>query len=186
MNDDRDVALEWLVTRCQRGEREAFDELIRAWERRLFIYVRKLVSDEEAAWQILQDVWLRVVRGIARLRDPQRFRPWLYQLTRRAVMDHLRVDYSRESFLEDDAVPTVEDPSIGRFDDAERVHRAMDDLPPASREVLTLFFLNDLSIGETAEVLGIPPGTVKSRLHKAKGALRRALDAGGGPHEERP
>ncbi len=183
MREERDIPLEWLVTRCQRGNREAFDALIHDWERRLFVYVRKLVGDEQTTWQILQDVWLRVIRGIARLNDPGRFRPWIYQLTRRAIMDHLRESYSRELPL-DEAVAIVEDVSIGRFDDVERVHWALEGLPLVSREVLTLFFLNDLTIGETAEVLGIPPGTVKSRLHNAKRALRRTLDADGGPHDQ--
>lgn len=182
---DRDVSLEWLVVRCQRGDRDGFDELIRVWERRLFVFVRKLVADEEATWLILQDVWVRVIRGIAGLRDPARFRPWIYRLTRCAVMDHLRESYSREVALEDDAVPTVDDSSMERFEDVERVHLALSGLPLASREVLTLFFLNDLTISETAEVLGIPPGTVKSRLYKAKRALRQALDAEGGP-DDRP
>lgn len=182
MTEDRDISLEWLVTRCQRGDRDAFEELIRGWERRLFVYVRKLVTDEEAAWQVLQDVWLRVLRGVARLQDPRRFRTWVYQITRRAAMDHLRQRYAQVGPLDDDATPAVDDDSLQKFDDAERVHHAMTGLPLASREVLTLFFLNDLTIGETAEVLGIPPGTVKSRLHQAKRALRQALDAEGGPH----
>ncbi|MDG3006593.1 RNA polymerase sigma factor [Paludisphaera mucosa] len=179
-HEREEIELELLVIRCQRGERAAFDELIRGWERRLFVYIRKLVSDEEEAWQLLQEIWLQVLRGITSLRQPRFFPVWVYQVARNTVMSHYRREYSRAVSLQAD-VPVRGDDFDG-FDDAESVHAGLSRLAMPDREVLTLYFLNDLSIAETAEVLGIPPGTVKSRLYRAKRALRDVLGPEGGCH----
>ncbi|WP_406699841.1 sigma-70 family RNA polymerase sigma factor [Singulisphaera sp. Ch08] len=176
--------LELLVLRCQRGEPSAFAELVRQWERRLFFYVRRLVANEADAWQILQEVWLQVLRGIRSLRDPRRLPVWLYAVTRNTVMSHHREEYARDRIL--DAVERLEstqESEIDSFDDAEQVYHGLAQLPRVDREVLTLFFLQDLSIDEVAEVLGIPPGTVKSRLFKAKQRLRDILDPEGDRYE---
>lgn len=179
-----DLSLALLVVRCQRGDRAAFEELIAACERRLFVYVRKLASDEEAAWNLLQDVWLHLIRGLPSLRDPRRFRVWIYQVARNTAMQHLRQRYERPAALVDDPPGDARDP-LERFDDVELVHHGLSRLCLADRDVLTLFFLDDLSIDETAEVLGIPPGTVKSRLFKAKRALRAVIESEGTPHDQR-
>lgn len=176
-----EIARELLVVRCQRGEREAFEELIRSWERRLFAFVRRMAADEEEAWQILQEVWLQVLRGIAKLRDPRRLRAWLYQVARNTVMDHYRAEYARAGTLDDDVAESTDD--VGVFEDADLVRAGLAKLRVADREVLVLHFLDDLSVAETAEVLGIPPGTVKSRLHRAKRALRAAIEPEGGRHD---
>ncbi|WP_422931840.1 RNA polymerase sigma factor [Singulisphaera sp. PoT] len=175
--DRRNIELEILVLRCQRGEREAFEELVLAWERRLFFYIRRLVADEAEAWQVLQEVWLQVLRGIRTLRDPGRLPVWLYAVTRNIAMSHHRADYSRERSLDVlEVIEPCEDDDQAAIEDAEAIHHGLAKIPTADREVLTLFFLRDLSIAEVAEVLGIPPGTVKSRLFKAKKSLRQALD----------
>jgi RNA polymerase sigma factor (sigma-70 family) len=176
--------LEFLVLRCQRGEPAAFEELVRDWERKLFFYVRRLVATDEDAWQILQEVWLQVLRGIRTLRDPGRLPVWLYAVTRNTVMSHHREEYARDRML--DAAERLEssreaDLEFEAFDNAELVYHGLAQIPRVDREVLTLFFLQDLSIDEVAEVLGIPPGTVKSRLFKAKQSLRAILKLEGEP-----
>ncbi|SIN81142.1 RNA polymerase sigma-70 factor, ECF subfamily [Singulisphaera sp. GP187] len=172
--------LEFLVLRCQRGEPAAFEELVRDWERKLFFYVRRLVANEEDVWQILQEVWLQVLRGIRSLRDPRRLPVWLYAVTRNTVMSHHREEYARDRILDAaERVESTQEPECDSVDDAELVYHGLAQLPRVDREVLTLFFLRDLSIDEVAEVLGIPPGTVKSRLFKAKKSLREILERQG-------
>jgi RNA polymerase sigma-70 factor (ECF subfamily) len=177
LDQDRQIIeLEILVLRCQRGEREAFEELVRAWERRLFFYIRRLVADEADAWQVLQEVWLQVLRGISALRDPRRLPVWLYALTRNTIMSHHRERYARKGALDAAGPPSSSaDDGHATLDDAESVHFGLSRISEVDREVLTLFFLRDLSIDEVAEVLRIPPGTVKSRIFKAKKSLREAL-----------
>ncbi|MDR3617883.1 MAG: sigma-70 family RNA polymerase sigma factor [Paludisphaera borealis] len=181
--DRRDLERELLVLRCQRGERSAFDELIRSWEQRLFFYVRRLVANEEDAWQVLQDVWLQVVRGVHALRDPQRLPVWLYAVARNNAMSHHRKAYARDRVLDATATVATRVDDQARVEVADFVHHGLALLGEGDREILTLFFLRDLSVNDVAEVLGIPPGTVKSRLHKAKKSLRDVLEREGA-HDE--
>lgn len=181
MNRETDrIRHELLALRCRRGEPAALAELVRAWEPRLFFYVRRMLVDEEEAWQVMQEVWVAVLSRIDRLREPQCLPQWLYTIARNTLMTHLRGRYAeRERTGAEAPEPVDEDDPLGRWADAEQVYAGLARLPPADREVLTLCFLNDLSIAEIAEVLAIPPGTVKSRLFKARKALRAVLEGEG-------
>lgn len=172
---------EILVLRCKRREKEALGELVATWERRLFYYVSRLVEDEEDAWDVLQETWFKVVLGIRTLRDSAALPMWLYRIARNTAMSHLRKRYQHKNLEEATEQALVEESEADSFvcDDAELVHRALDQLNLPHREVLTLHFLRDLSIEETASVLDVPPGTVKSRLHYAKQALRELLEKEG-------
>ncbi len=171
------ILLDLLVLRCQRGERQAFEELIRLWEERLFYYIRRLVESEEDAWDVLQQTWVRVLRGIKTLRDPARLPVWLYQIARTAALSHWRGHYRLHSrrALDCDlaALPSAE--TVDPLYDAEQVHRALGQISVAHREVLTLHFLEEFSVEQMAEILASPEGTVKSRLFHARRALRAVL-----------
>jgi RNA polymerase sigma factor (sigma-70 family) len=80
---------EWLVLRCQLGEREAFDRLIARWHPLLWRYAVRLTNDSDTAADVVQEVWLRVLRGLPALRDAARFRAWLFGIARRVLMDRL-------------------------------------------------------------------------------------------------
>ena len=179
--DKQAILLELLVLRCKRGEKQAFDLLIRQWEGRLLYYVRRLVATEEDAWDVLQQTWIKAFRGIKTLDDPQRLPTWLYQIARRTAASHWRGHYREQARLEDDAdmAELAEAEEGWHFEDAEQVHRALSRVSLAHREVLTLRFMDDLSLEQMAEVLAVPLGTVKSRLCYAKRALRAILE-----HEE--
>jgi RNA polymerase sigma-70 factor (ECF subfamily) len=167
---------ELLVVRCQLGEPEAFDALIERWNGPLWHYIRRMTGQNAEAPDILQDVWLRAIRGLPRLRDGSRLRGWLFGIARRALMDRLRRKYATPQAepLEDD-VPFVPDP-VDRESDAVALDAALDAMPLAEREVLTLFYLRDLSLAELAETLSVPVGTVKSRLFRARQMLRARME----------
>jgi RNA polymerase sigma factor (sigma-70 family) len=179
------VARELLALRCRRGDRAALEELIRTFERPLLYYIRRLVRDEADAWDVLQKAWLRVLRGIGSLGDPRSLAPWLYRVARNTAFSHYHTGDTLSEPLADHEEALASDSSDRQieFEDAEQVHRGLLSLSLAHREVLTLFFLDDLSVEETATVLGVPPGTVKSRLHYAKHALRKVLEREGPRHE---
>lgn len=173
-----------LVIRCRGGDRAALEELIGLWERRLFYYIRRLVDQEADAWDVLQRTWVKVVRGIRSLRDPRSLRCWLYTLARNTAIDSHRARAHRElPWNGSEEKPERHchgDPALS-LENAEAVHHALAGLAPPHREVLTLYFLQDLTIDEIAQVIGVKVGTVKSRLHYARAALRQALQ-----EEDRP
>ena len=169
---------ELLVLRCRRRETGAIKELIGHWEDRLFYFVRGLVGDEEDAWDILQETWVTVIRKIGSLENPRGLNAWLYRIARLTALSHLRGVYSESVRRDENAreADTDDDPDQLRVDDIEQVHFGLKRLTLPHREVLTLHFLEDLPVDEIAEVLDIPPGTVKSRLYYAKRALRAILE----------
>ena len=186
MSRDKDaVARELLALRCRRGDRAALEELIHTWEPRLLYFIRRLVRDEADAWDVLQKTWVRVLGGIASLDDPRSLRPWLYRIARNTAFSHARSRAPAHEPLEDHPDPGAPDPSSDTldFEDAEQVHRGLLALSLPHREVLTLFFLEDLSVEEVATILGVPQGTVKSRLHHAKRALHKVIAEEASRHE---
>ncbi|MEO6212708.1 MAG: sigma-70 family RNA polymerase sigma factor [Vicinamibacterales bacterium] len=173
---------EWLVLRCQIGEREAFDALIARWHPLLWRYAARLTNDPDAAADVVQDVWLRVLRGLPGLRDAARFRAWLFGIARRVLMDRLRIRYAAPLM---EAVDLTEIPEAVADDDLAEdlslLQTELAHLPMPEREVLVLFYLRELSLKDIAEIAGIPVGTVKSRLFRARHLLRAQL-VGKGVH----
>lgn len=167
---------ELLAIRCQLGEPAAFDALIERWHGPLWKYLRRLTGEDDAAAEAVQEVWLRILRGIARLRDGSRLRPWIFGIARRVAMDRLREKYAEPPLLSTDDVEVegAADPSE-LHEELALLHEELSLLPAAERDVLSFFYLQELSLAEIAEVLGIPAGTVKSRLFRARHLLRNQL-----------
>ncbi|MCH0538066.1 sigma-70 family RNA polymerase sigma factor [Streptomyces sp. MUM 203J] len=164
-----------LVVRCQLGEREAFRELVAMWHPPLWRYVRGMVGSPHLAEDLAQETWVAVVRGLPRLRQPERFAPWLFTIARRTVTDHLRQTYRAPETAMEDATAVVTDDELGGVLTTMQIEAGLAALPPLEREVLILFHLEDLPLASCAEVLGVPAGTVKSRLHRARRMLRNHL-----------
>ena len=124
----------------------------------------------------MQDVWLRVLRGIVRLREPSRLRSWLFGIAHRALMDRLRVKYANVPLADVDLAglpaPSADDEVTA---DLEVLEDALTRLPVVEREVLTLFYLRELTLLEVADTLQVPEGTVKSRLFRARNLLRQEI-----------
>jgi RNA polymerase sigma-70 factor, ECF subfamily len=168
---------ELLALRCRRGEKAALEELVRTWEKRLFYFIRRLVDNEADAWDVLQQTWVRALSGIGALREPRSLGPWLYRVARHAAFNHGQVRATYRQLLQDypAAPPADDDSAREEFENAEQVHHGLLQLSLPHREVLTLFFLEDFPVEAIAHILDVPVGTVKSRLHHAKKALRAVL-----------
>jgi RNA polymerase sigma-70 factor (ECF subfamily) len=166
------------VLGAQKGDEKAFEGLVTRYERQLLYYLTHFTNDPWQSADALQDVWVTVFRGLKRLRAPEAFRVWLYQVAHNRVMTLLR----RRSF-ETEAKEALQDEqnvsasmNEPEFVDAELVHQALAQIAPLHREVLVLRFLRDLSLEEIAQVMGVSVGTVKSRLHYAKQVIKRQLE----------
>jgi RNA polymerase sigma factor (sigma-70 family) len=166
---------ELLVIRCQLGEPEAFDALVLRWHPSLSRYIKGLLPNDNAADDVVQELWMSVLRGIPRLREPGALAPWLFSIARRAVMTRLRQRYATAvevPFGMSDDVSAPDVPVDPAEDDWPMLERHLDKLAVAEREVLVLFYLKEMSLQDLSTVLAIPVGTVKSRLHRARRQLR--------------
>lgn len=170
------LADELLAVRCLLGEPAAFDELVDRWHVPLWRYLRRLSRDDGAAAEVLQDVWVRVLRALPALREPARLRAWLFGIARRAAMDRFRERYADavSSPIDPETVAAPEEDADVR-EAIEAMHDALTTLPWQEREALVLFYLDELSLAETADVLAVPVGTVKSRLFRARRSLKQRL-----------
>jgi RNA polymerase sigma-70 factor (ECF subfamily) len=170
-----------LVIRCQQGEPQAYEELVRAMERRLFYYIRRFVGSDQNAADVLQEVWLAVFEKIRGLRDGGALRSWIYRIAHDKAISqfrHGRTEPSVDGEPIEELVEETVDPDWCAFD-ARRVQAALDELSVPHREVLTLYFLEEMTYAEIALTTGAPMGLVKSRLHYAKKRLRCVLETDG-------
>jgi RNA polymerase sigma-70 factor, ECF subfamily len=164
-----------LVVRCQAGDRAAFEEVIQLYQPRLRYFLASMIGDEHAADDLLQEVWFDVYRGLARLADPGAFSTWLYRVARHRALVELRKRRQPLSSLEGiDLAQEGEDDDFSA-EDAERVHTALGQLAPEHRDVLLLRFCEGMAYEDIAFVTGCHLGTVRSRIHYAKRALRRVM-----------
>ncbi|MEO8673677.1 MAG: RNA polymerase sigma factor [Tahibacter sp.] len=183
IDDTRKKADELLVVRCQLGEALAFNDLIAHWHGPLSSYVQRQSLNETTAADVVQDIWLRVFRSISSLRDGRNLRAWLFGIARRAWMDHLRGRYAAPMGAEIDIDTEPSLVTSGEEEvqfDREFVHKTLARLPSVEREVLILFYLEELTQQEIAQVIGVPMGTVKSRLFRARALCREEIESNGG------
>ncbi len=166
-----------LVVRCQAGDGAAFEELLGLHQPRLRYFLRRVVEDDHIADDLLQEVWLEVYRGIARLARPQAFVAWLYQIARRRAHVYLRKRQPVFTSIDDAELPDDDREDEFSPEDAERVHAGLKRLAPEHREVLLLRFIEGMDYADIAHVVGCRLGTVRSRIHFAKRALRRTMEA---------
>lgn len=167
------------VLLAQQGNREAFEKLIDLYDRRLLYFVRRILGDNDGALDVLQSVWLTVHRKLRRLATPEAFRVWLYRIAHDQAVTELRRKSKRPVLLDEvETWHAKDEPAVddAEFDNAELVHVGLQGLTVDHRRVLTLKFLEDMTIEEIAEVVGCNVGTVKSRLHYAKAALRSRIE----------
>src|SRR3954466_10882762 len=127
---------ELLVVRCQLGERDAFAELVRAWHPAVQRFVGRMLGGPDD--DVTQEIWLAIIRGLPRLRQPDRFAPWLFVIARRAVVNRLRADYAAPEPLDEDVPGGDESAAVL---DRELIAGALAALPVREREVLLLFHL---------------------------------------------
>src|SRR5262245_28963153 len=165
-----------LVTRAREGDRYAFAELARASGARLDAAARLILRDPDLAQDAVQETLIRAWRSLPGLRDPASFDHWLHSLVARACIDLIRK--RRRRVVEVELTPLHDAPSADateRIADRDQLDRALARLEPEARAVVVLHFYLDLPLPRVAELLGIPIGTAKSRLHRSLGAMRSAL-----------
>lgn len=164
---------ELLVLRAQAGDREALEALLAHIQAPLFRYLRAVVADATVAEDLLQDVLFLIYRKLDWLREPRVFEAWAFRIASREAFRRLKkLRKLNESAIDDDIADVIA-PS-NELLDALPAH--LDALSPASRAVLTLHYMQSMTLQEAADILGISLGTAKSRLAYGLKCLRRALE----------
>ena len=164
-----------LVERAQRGDHEAFDDLVSAAYHRLYAIARRILRDGYAAEDAVQDALVRAWRDLRGLRDRDRFDAWLHRLLVNACADHARRTRRRlEVTIEMIDRPDPHD-DVERIGDRDEIERAFLQLSVEHRAVLVLTHYVGLPAPEVATMLGIPVGTVYSRIHHGTRAMRTSL-----------
>jgi RNA polymerase sigma factor (sigma-70 family) len=167
-----------LVERAMAGDHGAYSELARASIGRLYAAARLILRDDQRAEDATQEALVAAWRDLSALRDPDRFDAWLRRLLVRACYREARRGKRRWA-IEMEVRPSEgsePDPALD-LADRDEIERGFRRLDPDQRTVLVLHYYLGLSLDEVADALGIPPGTVRSRLHRATQAMRAALDA---------
>jgi RNA polymerase sigma-70 factor (ECF subfamily) len=171
----RQIADEWLVLKSQDGDARAFDLLVSRWQERLWRHARRLVRDDAAAWDVLQEAWMSMLKNLRRLEDPSAFSSWAYRIVTFRCMDHLRRG-KRQRRLEEEQRLRVPESSEEGSDEIEELRAAIDELKVDQRAIISLHYKEEIGVDRIAEILDIPVGTVKSRLHRARAALKERLE----------
>jgi RNA polymerase sigma-70 factor (ECF subfamily) len=180
-----------LVRRAQRGDQEAFAELVTHHQRYVYNLAYRLLRDADEAEDLAQEAFLRAWKGLGGFRGRAKFTTWLYRIVtnlcynrlaglRRQLLD-VGLDED-EDYLSPLALSSDGDPpaAIEAVERRAFLHRQIAALPSKYRLVITLFYLQEFSYQEIAQVLDLPLGTVKTHLFRARERLKRQLQAGEG------
>jgi RNA polymerase sigma-70 factor, ECF subfamily len=167
----------WWILRAQSGSHEALNELFKSIQGPLFRYISSLVDDRALAEDVLQEVFIRIYRKLKWLKEPAAFRAWTYQIATREVFRYLRRERPwREQLRDEEKLNLIRAETNNEAFPTELLQQLpglVAKLPPRSRAAIVLRYMHEMSLAETAAVLRIPVGTVKSRLSYGLEILRR-------------
>lgn len=152
------------------------DEIFNQFDAPLRRYVARRIHDRAAVDDVLQEIYLKIHRGLDSLRNPERIAPWLYRIARNAIIDHYRRARPTEE-LSDDHVEVTSEDERRAFEERLRrsVTNMIDELPPIYREALTMSEIEGTRLAEVARRLGITLSGAKSRVQRGRRLLRKLL-----------
>lgn len=153
---------------AQDGNEAALDKLVSLWQKKLWQYVFRLTTDVHASWDITQQCWLEIIKGLTKLHDPANFKAWAYRIATNRTIDWLKNKKKNQHIN----LESIEVDS-NRKDNDSQVKELVQRLKSDSRVILSLYYFEQLSIPEISIALNIPTGTVKSRLFTAREELKQ-------------
>ena len=167
LTDDRKV-----IERVLKGDTEAFNVLVRQWQKPIYNFIVRMISDHDEAMDLCQDCFMKAYRELRTLKDRDRFSSWLYRIAHNACMSRLRKTYGKTWVELDPDTESVHVPAENRL----AVEKALKQLPEDQREVVILKVFQSLKFDEIAAIQDAPVSTVKSRLYMAFEKLRSILE----------
>jgi RNA polymerase sigma-70 factor (ECF subfamily) len=171
-----------LIERCRQGDESAFRELVDQYKGVVFALTARSIADRARAEELAQEVFLRVYRGLPVFRGEAKLSTWIYRITinllsqQRPELATSSIDEIRPGEDEPRIVPAVEDRAFSDLALKDRLEKAIQRLPIHYQVLINGHYLKDLKYEDLAEALGMPMGTVKTHLHRAKRQLRLLLE----------
>ena len=173
-----------LVATAARGLEGSFEELVKRYQRPISAYVYRMVGDYDAALDLTQEIFIKIYGSLSRYRPEFKFSTWIYKIAHNAAIDHLRRNAGRERSLSsgtevDHYDLPIESDALTPEQQSERkerraqIEKVVSSLPTAYRELIVLRHSHDLTYEEIVEVSGLPLGTVKNRLFRAREMMRQ-------------
>ena len=178
MKKSRDqIYNELLVIKSQQGDKDAFNELVGRWQKRLWNYAYRVTGSESAAWDIVQESWHGIIKGIKKLEDAAVFGRWAFRIVNNKCADRLRRQRQQHK-LDDELTKNIRDEhdKSDRDDKSELLFKAVRKLSPERRALVTLRYREGFDIEQIAQIIGVPEGTVKSRLHRTMNQLKDIVE----------
>ena len=166
LTDDRKV-----IERVLKGDHEAFNLLIRKWEKPIYNFILRMIGDRDEAMDLSQDCFMKAFRELRTLKDQDRFSSWLYRIAHNTCLSRIRQDHGK-TWVELDP---ESGPAHASLENRMAVHKALQDLPPDQREVVVLKVFQGLKFEEIASIQDAPVSTVKLRLYMGFEKLRSIL-----------
>ena len=158
---------EILVMDSQSGSVKAMEMLVSRWQKRLWQYAYRLIGNSEGAWDVTQESWLGIIKGLRKLHDPANFRAWAYKITTNKSMEWIRKSKAAKQINIDE----IQGPQQQEQKDTG-LKELLEKLDMRKRTVISLYYFEQLGIPEISIALNIPRGTVKSRLANARKELK--------------
>jgi RNA polymerase sigma factor (sigma-70 family) len=167
----------YLAASARLGDRDALGILAQRWNGKLLAHAWRLLRDQEAAKDAVQESWAEMLRGLSRLRDEAAFGAWAYRIVSRRCARQIGRLQGDRRVVEEMAFASAEgSEQAPRSIDVEALRRAIATLPPDQQAAVALFYGEDMSVAEVAVALDVPAGTVKTRLMHARRKMRCALE----------
>ena len=165
---------ELLILKAQQGSRKAMSKLIGRWHGPLTQYALKVTRNEHVAQDIVQETWVAVIERLITLREIEKFNRWVLRILNNKCRDHWRKEETHARHLDQQKSELRRHRVTVK--DARGFDEIMEALDGPTRAILVMKYIHEMSVGEIAESLGVPEGTVKSRLYYARKRIKRNFE----------
>lgn len=180
-----------LIKKILEGKRSSFEELMKKYNRKIYGFIYRMIRNEDVAVELAQDFFIKIFNVLPKYNFEYKFSTWAYRICYNMVIDHVRKNQTPVDSLDSDAVTQkqlldsenyiVEDgyTHLVREEINRSIWQAVDKIPVKYRELILLRYLQELKYDEIADVTGLPVGTVKNRIFKAKDILKAEIEKDG-------
>jgi RNA polymerase sigma-70 factor, ECF subfamily len=182
-----------LIKKTLKGEKKAFEELMRKYEKKIFSFVIRMVRNEEVAIDLTQDFFIKVFSVLDKYNFEYKFSTWAYRICYNLVIDHIRKNQAQVNSLDDDSISAkdmLSSENVTRDDGFKNMSREetriyvwkiVENIAPKFRELILMRYIQELKYEEIAEITMLPVGTIKNRIFKAKEILKQEMEKDGLP-----